>query len=100
MKTVVDIVLLAGILGACWQGYRQRHIWFCLIPGLLLHIGRQRSFLFRFCLYAPLFVGWLLLCHWLNAQGWHATSAGLFGFAMVSGLEAMRQVEERWKRMR
>jgi len=97
MKLAVDIVILAAILFASWRGYHQRNIWFCVIPGLLLHIGRQKPFWIRFLVYAPIFVSWLLLCHWLNAHGWHATGAGLLAFAMTIGLEAMRQTEEHQK---
>jgi len=94
MKIALDITILTGILFVCWHGYQQRKLWLCMIPALLLRIGRQKSFWTRFFIYAPVFVGWLLLCHWIDVKGWHAISAGLMAFAMTLGLEAMRQVEE------
>jgi len=98
MKIALDVAVLTGILFACWHGYQQRQIWLCIIPALLLRTGRHQPLWLLFCIYAPVLMGWLLLCHWVNAQGWRATSAGLLAFAMVVGLEAMRQAEERQKR--
>ncbi len=97
MKLVLDIAILVGILFACWRGYQQRQPWLYLISALLLRLGSQKYFGIRFFVYAPVFVGWLLLCHWLDVKNWTATAAGLMVFAMTLGLEAMRQTEERQK---
>jgi len=94
MKTALDIAILALILFTCWRGYQQRRLGLCIIPALLLYIGKQKPFWIRFLIYAPVFVAWLLLCHWIDVKGWHAMAAGLMAFAMTLGLEAMRQVEE------
>jgi len=98
MNVALDIVVLAGILFACWRGYRQRQIWLCIIPALLLRMGHDKPLWMLFLIYAPIFMGWLSLCHWINAQGWRATAAGLLTFAMTLGLEAMRQAEEHQKK--
>jgi len=97
MTLLLDIAIFLGILFTCWRGYQQRQSWICLISALLLRLASQKSFGIRFFVYAPVFVGWLLLCHWVDVKGWTATAAGLMVFAMTLGLEAMRQTEERQK---
>ncbi|MDQ6987764.1 MAG: hypothetical protein Q9M25_08175 [Mariprofundaceae bacterium] len=52
----------------------------------------------QFLSFGPLVVVWLLLCHWLNTHGWHATAASGMLVAMMLGLEAMRSAEERQKK--
>ncbi|MDX8391920.1 MAG: hypothetical protein R8K53_05055 [Mariprofundaceae bacterium] len=97
MKLAIDVGALAVLLFVCWRGYQQRRFWLCTMTALLLHIGRERVFCFRFVIYSPIFVGWLLLCHWMDVKGWHATAAGLMALSMTIALEAMRQSEERRK---
>ncbi|OIO70216.1 MAG: hypothetical protein COW19_08145 [Zetaproteobacteria bacterium CG12_big_fil_rev_8_21_14_0_65_55_1124] len=97
MLTVLDIALLVGIALLCWRGYRENGLWLCYVGQLLHRLLRGKGFwgqLFRF---APVVVGWLLLCHWVNTAGWHATAAGGILLAMTVGLDAMRKLEEQQK---
>ncbi len=94
MTRLADFAGLALLLAVCWRGYRYRTPWFSAIAARLLRASRGRGFFRRFILLAPIFVGWLLLCHWTDVKGWHATAAGLMALAMTVGLDAMRQFEE------
>jgi len=100
MRHLADAAVLAALLTLCWRGYRHRAPWFTVIARRLLRAGRNRGFPRRLLAYGPLFVGWLLLCHWTDVKGWHATAAGLMALAMTVGLDAMRQFEEERKRNR
>jgi uncharacterized membrane protein len=97
MLTVLDIALFIGLALLCWRGYRGNGTWLIYIGQLLHRLLRGKSFwgqLFRF---APLAITWLLLCHWVNTAGWHATAAGGILLAMTIGLDAMRKLEEEQK---
>jgi len=97
MNTAIDFFLFLLIGGACWYGYHYRQAWFCMTPYLLWRLCRGRGPGRQLLVFGPTVVGWLLLCHWLNAHEWHATAAGGMLFAMTLGLEAMRSAEERQK---
>ncbi|MDQ7000493.1 MAG: hypothetical protein Q9M12_06375 [Mariprofundus sp.] len=96
----LDITVFAIIGTICWQGYYKRRLWFEAPVYLLLRLGKGRGFWTQWFMYGPPVVGGLLLCHWLNTHGWHATAAGGMLFGMTIGLEAMRIAEEeqKWKR--
>jgi len=100
MILALDIALFAAIAGLCWQGYQKRRLWFVVPVYLWLKLGKGRSFWMQFLVFAPATVTGLLLCHWINTHGWHATAAGGMLFGMTIGLEAMRIAEEeqKWKR--
>ncbi|PIP02318.1 MAG: hypothetical protein COW18_05135 [Zetaproteobacteria bacterium CG12_big_fil_rev_8_21_14_0_65_54_13] len=97
MSSVIDFTVLLLIGGICWRAYRYRQAWFCMIPYLLWQQCRNRSLVRQLLVFGPVVVGWLLLCHWLNAHAWPATAAGFMLFAMTVGLESMRSAEERQK---
>ncbi len=92
--------MLGAVAALCWRGYRQRPLWFSLPISLLLAVGHGRGFLAQLLLYGPLVVGGLLLCHWINGRGWHATAAAGILVGMTAGLEAMRRVEAEGRRAR
>ncbi len=94
MRLALDMGGLALLLAAGFQGYRQRAPWFTRIAAGLMAAVSNRGFFRRFLILAPVFVGWLLLCHWTDVRGFHATAAGLMALAMAVGLDAMRQFEE------
>lgn len=98
MDTLLDISAFLLIAMLCWRGYQLRQNWFCLIPYLLWRQCQGRGVARQLLVFSPVVVGWLILCHWLNAHGWHATGAGGMLFAMTLGLDAMRSVEERQKK--
>jgi len=100
MMLALDILLLAAIAWLCWQGYHKRRLWFVVPLYLWLKLGKGRGFWKQFLIFGPATVCWLLLCHWINTHGWHATAAGGMLFAMTTGLEAMRMAEEeqKWNR--
>lgn len=100
VNIAIDIALLALIAFGCWRGYQQRALWFTLPVHLLLRLGRRRSYWMQLLIYGPFTIGGLLLCHWINTHGWHASAAGGIVIAMTIGLEAMRIVEEDGKRKR
>jgi len=93
----LDILLFAIIAWLCWQGYQKRRLWFAIPITLWLKFASDRCFLQQFLIFAPATVCWLLLCHWIDTHGWHATAAGCMLFAMTIGLEAMRMTEEEQK---
>ncbi|MDX8409791.1 MAG: hypothetical protein R8J84_07125 [Mariprofundales bacterium] len=94
MALLLDIAIFAIIAALCWRGYQQRQIWLRMPPYLLLRACRNRPAGLQLALFAPLMVGWLLVCHWINGRGWHASAAGGMLLAMTIALEAMRSVEE------
>jgi len=100
MGIVLDIVMFAVIVTLCWQAYFKRRAWFVSLVFFWLELGRGRGFWMQFIIFGPLTVAALLLCHWVNTHGWHATAAGGILFIMTLGLEAMRSAEEeqKWKR--
>ncbi len=93
----LDIAVFIAICLILRIAYRDRQLWFCMIPHFLYRQCRGRGFVPQLLIFGTLAVTWLLFCHWLNGQGWHATAAGGILFAMVLGLEAMRSAEERQK---
>ncbi|TLS66132.1 hypothetical protein FE236_09175 [Mariprofundus erugo] len=97
MDTLLDISLFLLIAWLCWRGYNGRQSWLRMIPYLIWQQCQGRGMIRQLLVFAPVVVGWLLLCHWLNAHGWHATGAGGMLFAMTLGLDAMRSAEERQK---
>ncbi len=100
MMLALDIALFAAIATLCWQGYHKRRLWFVVPVYLWLKLGKGRGFWMQFLVFGPVTVIGLLICHWINTHGWHATAAGGILFGMTLGLEAMRIAEEeqRWKR--
>ncbi|RMH52724.1 MAG: hypothetical protein D6682_01365 [Zetaproteobacteria bacterium] len=97
---MADLILLIVIVLICWRGYHRRSWWFVLPVGLWIGLGRGRGMWLQLLLFGPVVVGWLLLCHWVNTHGWHATAAGGILFAMTVGLQAMRSFEEEQKQAR
>ncbi|RLL54739.1 hypothetical protein D8Y20_02870 [Mariprofundus sp. EBB-1] len=65
-----------------------------------MKLAEGRAAIVQLLIYAPLFVVWLLACHWLDVQGWHGLGASGIGFAMLLGLQALRMLEENQKRLR
>lgn len=100
MMTGLDIAALGVISLVCWQGYHKRRLWFVVPVYLFLRLGKGLSFWVQFFIYGLPTVSGLLLCHWINTHGWHATAAGGMLFGMVIGLEAMRiaEDEQKWNR--
>ncbi len=97
MLMALDILLLIAIAILCWRGYRNRSLWLDVVGQLLAHLLRNKGFWGQLFSFAPVVVGWLLLCHRINTAGWHATAAGGILLAMTIGLDAMRNLEEEQK---
>ncbi len=97
MILALDFAMLAVIVTLCWQGYHKRRLWFVAPVYLWLKLAKGRSFWVQFLIFGPITVSFLLLCHWINTHGWHATAAGGMLFGMTLGLEAMRIAEEEQK---
>jgi len=97
MATLLDISLLIVIALLCWRGYRYGSVWLAIVGKLLTQLLRNKGFWGQLFSFAPLAIGWLLLCHWINTAGWHATAAGGILLAMTVGLNAMRKLEEQQK---
>jgi len=95
---MLDVIVFIAICLILWRAYRERQLWFRMIPHVLYRQCRGRGFVQQLLIFGPLVVVWLLLCHWLNTHGWHASAAGGMLFAMMLGLEAMRSAEERQKK--
>jgi len=93
----IDIGIFLIIALLCWRGYQQRRLWLFYLGRLLEDLIQGRSFWSQLLRLGPLFVGWLLLCHWVNTHGWHGTAAGGILLAMTLGLNAMRTIEEQQK---
>ena len=97
MLIALDITLLVAITILCWRGYRYRSAWLAIVAQLLAQLLRRKGFWGKLFSFAPIAIGWLLLCHWVNNAGWHATAAGGILLAMTVGLDAMRNLEEKQK---
>ncbi|MDX8413043.1 MAG: hypothetical protein R8J85_03055 [Mariprofundales bacterium] len=97
MGTLLDFALLVVIATLCRQGYQQRKLWFTVPVQLFLRLGRGRGFAMQLLIYGAPTVAGLLLCHWINTHGWHATAAGGILIGMMVGMEAMRIAEEEQK---
>ena len=100
IATILDLAVLGAITLLCWQGYRKRSLWFEVPVYMWFRLARGHGFWVQFLLFGPAVVIWLLLCHWINTHGWHATAAGGMLIGMTIGLEAMRIAEEQqqWKK--
>jgi len=97
MTTFLDISLFLGIALLCWRAYHGKGLWLFYVSQLIERLLRGKGFWGQLASSAPLIVGWLLLCHWVNTAGWHATGAGGILIAMTLGLDAMRNCEEKQK---
>jgi len=97
VSTLLDFSVLAAIASLCWQGYQKRRLWFETPVYLLLRLGKGRGYWLQLLMYGLPIVGGLLLCHWINTHGWHASAAGGMLIAMTIGLAAMRIAEEEQK---
>jgi len=95
-QTVIFFLCITPFLWA----YHQQHTWFQWLPYALLRLGKGRSFFIQWLIYSPMFVIWLLLCHWLDVKAWHGVAAALIAFAMLLALQAMRQLENQHKAKR
>jgi len=100
MTLALDVAAFLLIAVLSIRGYMKRQLWLALINHLLARLYRGKGFWGQLFSVGPIVVGWLLLCHWVNTQGAHATAAGGILFAMTLGLDAMRTLEEQQKRER
>ncbi len=100
MQLMIDLILLVLIVMYCWEAYSKRRLWFVVPVYLWMKFAKGRGFLAQLLIFSLPTVSWLLLCHWINTHGWHATAAGGMLIAMTVGLQAMRMAEEeqKWKR--
>jgi len=96
LQLFIFLVLIVAIL---WS-YHKQMLWIRLVPHVLWRWGKGRSFWLQWFIYSPLFVLWLLICHWLDVQGLQGVAAAMLGLAMVFGLQAMRDLEEKQKKER
>jgi len=97
MLIALDILLFTAITTICWRGYRYRSLWLAVVGQLLARLLCRKGFWGQLFSFAPIAISWLLLCHWVNTAGWHATAAGGILLAMTVGLDAMRNLEEKQK---
>jgi len=95
---LLQIVIFFALIGPLLWSYHKQYIWIRILPYLLLRCGRGRAAWLQWLIYSPMFVSWLLLCHWLDVKQWHGLAAAMMGFAMLLGLQAMRYIEEQQKR--
>jgi len=100
MSFMLNLVLFSILMGSVLFAYQRQALWLRLIPYILLKCGKNHSFLVQLSLYGSVFVLWLLACHWLDVKGWHGLGAAGMGFAMLLGLQAMRDIEEQQKMKR
>ncbi len=100
MSFLLNVWVFVMLVGAALLAYRRQALWLRLLVGFLLKPARGRSFVFQWFVYAPIFVSYLLLCHYLDVQEWYGLAASGIGFAMILGLQAMRQCEEKQKEKR
>ncbi len=96
LHVIIFIVLMAFSIKA----YQHQSFWLRFIPFLLLKWGEGRSFAWQLMIYSPIFIIWLLSCHWLDAKGWYGLGASGLGIAMLLGLQALKMIEEKQKKMR
>ena len=97
---VVHLIIFIVLMAFSIKAYQQQSLWLRLIPFLLLKWGEGRSFTWQLMIYSPIFILWLLGCHWLDARGWYGLGASGLGFAMLLGLQALKMIEEKQKTMR
>jgi len=97
MVMLLDISLLLVIALLCWRGYRGNGLWLFYTGKMLHRLLCGKGFWGQLFSFAPIAIGWLLLCHRVNTAGWHATAAGGILIAMTIGLDAMRKLEEQQK---
>ncbi len=100
MMILVHLVLFVVLMGLSARAYQHQSLWIRFVPYLLLKLAKGRSAIVQLLIYAPIIVAWLLVCHWLDVQGWHGLGAFGIGFAMLLGLQALRMMEENQKRLR
>ncbi len=97
LSIAVDISMFSLIAFVCWRGYQKRQLWLFYADALVGRLYRGRRVMRQLLGFAPLIVGWLLLCHGLNTGGLHGLAAGGVLLAMTLGLYAMRDLEEKQK---
>jgi len=100
MMVVLHCVLFIILMGLSARAYQRQSLWIRFLPYLLLKLAEGRAGIVQLVIYAPLIVMWLLVCHWLDVQGWHGLGASGIGFAMLLGLQALRMLEENQKQLR
>lgn len=91
MLMTLDIALL------CWRGYQGHGVWLSVVGQMLYRLLHGHGFWDQLLRFAPIAIGWLMLCHRVNTAGWHALGAGGILIAMTDGLDAMRKLEEQQK---
>ena len=96
LNAFVFLVLLACLVRA----YQRQQLWLRLVSHVAMQWGKGKSFVVQLLIYSPLFVGWLMLCHWIDVKGLHGLAAAGMAFAMLLALQAMRMVEEKQKKER
>ena len=82
------------------RAYHMQQLWLRVVSYFVLQWGKGRSFFIQLLIYSPVFVGWLMLCHWIDMKGWHGLAAAGMAFAMLLALQSMRMIEEKQKDMR
>jgi hypothetical protein len=94
---VFNIIIFAVLFALFVKAYQSQQLWLRFIPYILLRWGKNRAFFTQLLFYSPIFVGWLMLCHWIDVKGLHGLAAAGMAFAMLLALQAMRMVEEMQK---
>ena len=97
LSIAINVVMFSLIALICWRGYQRRQWWLFYADELIGRLYRGKGFMRQLFGFGPLIVVWLLLCHWLNTQGWYGLAAGGILLAMTHGLYAMRDLEEKQK---
>ena len=97
MSFGLNLAVFLILIGISLRAYQKQSLWLQLVPLSLLKLGENRSFFMQWLIYSPIFVIWLLLCHWLDVKEWHGLAAAGIGIAMIVALQAMRQLEEQQK---
>lgn len=93
----LDVLILIAATYICWKGYRHRQDWLLLIHLLLARLLKEKGFWNQLLRVGPIVVIWLMMCHWINTHGWHATAASGILLAMTVALNKMRALEEAQK---